>query len=183
MIYISGRPGYQIIQREHAVPLVEQIFTHMRADKAGPARNHISQTDPSVLHGTFSPELMLDPTWLEVAILLGLTAVSVFLFLRRFIPVLRIVLSSKPDPGLLPDATGKRVRDFIWEVLLLAKVIRERPFPGIAHAFVFWGFLAFALVSINHFANGFGRALFREESLFGGFYFALAALFAFIVTL
>jgi Fe-S oxidoreductase len=126
---------------------------------------------------------MLEPTWLELAILLGLTAVSIFLFLHRLIPVLRIVLSSKPDAGFLPDATGKRVRDFIWEVLLQAKVIRERPFPGIAHAFVFWGFLAFSLVSVNHFANGFGRALFHEESLFGGFYFALAALFAFVVIL
>jgi Fe-S oxidoreductase len=126
---------------------------------------------------------MLDPTWLEVAILLGLTAVSIFLFLRRLIPVLQIVRNSKADPGFLPDAAGKRVRDFVWEVLLQAKVIRERPFPGIAHAFVFWGFLAFALVSINHFANGFGRALFHEESLFGGFYFALAALFAFVVIL
>ena len=29
---------------------------------------------------------MLDPTWPEVALLLTLTAVSVFLFLRRFAP-------------------------------------------------------------------------------------------------
>ena len=42
---------------------------------------------------------------------------------------------------------GRRVWDFFWEVLCQAKVIKQRPAPGIAHAFVFWGFLAFALVS------------------------------------
>jgi hypothetical protein len=35
-------------------------------------------------------------------------------------------------------------------------VIRCRPLPGIAHAFVFWGFCAFALVTANHLAMGFG---------------------------
>ena len=44
--------------------------------------------------------------------------------------------------------------DFVWEVLCQGKVIKERPLPGVAHAFVFWGFLAFALVSLNHFATG-----------------------------
>ena len=124
---------------------------------------------------------MLDPTWRQVAILLGLTAVSLFLFLRRLVPILQIIRSSKPDPGFLPDAMGRRLREFVWEVLLQGKVIRERPLPGIAHAFVFWGFLAFALVSFNHVANGFGRSLFKDDSLFGSFYFALAALFAMLV--
>jgi Fe-S oxidoreductase len=126
---------------------------------------------------------MLVPTWPEVALLLTLTAVSVFLFLRRFVPVVHIIRSSKSDPGVVPDAAGERIKDFIWEVLLQAKVIRERPLPGLAHAFVFWGFLAFALVSINHFANGFGRSFFTEESVFGAFYFAFAALFACFVIL
>ena len=44
--------------------------------------------------------------------------------------------------------------DFIWEVLLQGKVISQRPLPGIAHALVFWGFCVFALVTINHFADG-----------------------------
>src|SRR4051812_38272035 len=99
---------------------------------------------------------MVDPTWPEVALLLTLIAVSVFLFLRRFVPVVNIIRSSKQDPGIVPDAFDKRARDFIWEVLLQAKVIKERPLPGIAHALVFWGFLAFALVTIDHVANGFG---------------------------
>ena len=51
---------------------------------------------------------------------------------------------------------GRRIWDFFWEVFCQAKVIRERPLPGIAHAFVFWGFCAFALVTMNHIAMGFG---------------------------
>ena len=38
---------------------------------------------------------------------------------------------------------------FVSEVLLQAKVIRDRPLAGIAHAFVFWGFCAFALITLD----------------------------------
>jgi Fe-S oxidoreductase len=125
---------------------------------------------------------MVDPTWPEVALLLTLIAVSVFLFLRRFVPVVNIIRSSKQDPGIVPDAFDKRARDFIWEVLLQAKVIKERPLPGIAHALVFWGFLTFALVTIDHIANGFGYQVLSADSIFGEFYFGVAALFALAVT-
>jgi Fe-S oxidoreductase len=79
---------------------------------------------------------------------------------------------------MAPEANGRRIREFVWEVLLQAKVIRERPLPGLAHAFVFWGFLAFALVTLNHFASGFGVRLLSEDGLFGSFYFLVASLFA-----
>jgi Fe-S oxidoreductase len=124
---------------------------------------------------------MLDPTWAEVALLLTMTAVSVFFFLRRFAPVIAIIRASKPDPGVRADAHTSRVRKFVWEVLLQAKVIRERPLTGIAHAFVFWGFLAFALITINHFAAGLGLRVFARDGLFGSFYYACAALFSLAV--
>jgi len=125
---------------------------------------------------------MVDLSRLEVVLLLSLTAASVFLFLRRFYPVIAIIRSSKPDAGIAPNEFGKRTRDFVWEVLLQAKVIRERPLPGLAHAFVFWGFLAFALITVNHFAGGFGASFLSHDSIFGVFYFAFAALFALSVT-
>ncbi len=58
---------------------------------------------------------------------------------------------------------------------------RERPLPGLAHAFVFWGFLAFALVSLNHFAAGFGLGFLDADGWLGGFYFWFAAIFALLV--
>ena len=71
-----------------------------------------------------------------------------------------------------------RIRQFVWEVLLQGKVIRERPLPGLAHAFVFWGFCAFALITLNHLAAGFGFPFLSREGGFGKAYFAFVAVFA-----
>jgi Fe-S oxidoreductase len=112
----------------------------------------------------------------------GLLLASAAGFAARFGKVLRIILSSKRDPIDVLANPIKRVRDFVWEVLLQAKVIRERPLPGIAHALVFWGFCAFALVTLDHLAAGFGWRLLDREGTFGRIYFFSAALFAAAVT-
>jgi len=113
---------------------------------------------------------------LEVATFLILLAASIYGFWVRFVRVIRTIRQAKPDAnfGLYPLAP--RIRDFLWEVLLQGKVIRERPLPGLAHAFVFWGFGVFALVTLNHFAtilgdpfldNWFGAAYGRFARAFG----------------
>ena len=48
--------------------------------------------------------------------------------------------------------------------MLQGKVIEQRPLPGLAHAFVYWGFLAFALVTINHIATAFGGRFLSQDS-------------------
>ncbi len=78
---------------------------------------------------------------------------------------------------------GKRVTDFVWEVMLQGKVIAQRPLPGIAHAFVFWGFCAFALITLNHFAAGLGFPFLSRDGVFGRLYFYLAAAFAVVVAI
>jgi Fe-S oxidoreductase len=120
---------------------------------------------------------MVQLTWAETAIFLVLLAASVYGFLYRFAKVWRTVLKSKKDPDFTIQPIGRRVWDFVWEVLLQGKVIRQRPLPGIAHALVFWGFCAFALVTINHFSEGIHLQLLSRDSWIGEFYFALAALF------
>src|SRR5579864_1451373 len=119
----------------------------------------------------------------ENALFLVLLAASAIGFLYRFSKVWRIVRHSKKDPGFSIQPVGRRVRDFVWEVLLQGKVIQQRPLPGIAHAFVFWGFCAFALVTINHFAQSVGVNLIARDGIFGRFYFVLAALFAVVVAI
>ena len=96
---------------------------------------------------------------LESGAFLVLLAVSVFLFGWRLAVVLRRVRRSKPDADFKLRPLLPRVGKFVWEVLLQAKVIRERPWPGVAHAFVFWGFCVFALVTINHVSEAFGWGL------------------------
>lgn len=95
-----------------------------------------------------------------------LLALSVSGFLLRFVAVVRIVRASRKDADFRLRPLRPRIKRFVWEVLLQGKVIRERPWPGLAHALVFWGFCAFALATLDHLLRGFGLALFSRESLY-----------------
>ncbi len=110
--------------------------------------------------------------------LLVLIAISIALFWLRFRLVLRRTLAAKRDPDFHLKEIGWRSWRFFSEVLCQSKVIRERPLPGIAHAFVFWAFCAFALVTVNHFAEGFGAGFLDYRHGFAGVYFWLAFAFA-----
>src|SRR3954467_9597443 len=104
-------------------------------------------------------------------------------FWLRFHPVVRIILAAKPDEGVQFGAMVSRVRRFVWEVLLQGKVIKDRPVAGAAHALVFWGFCAFALITANHVLAGFGISFLSRDSGIGLFYFGFAALFAIAVAI
>jgi Fe-S oxidoreductase len=117
----------------------------------------------------------------EILLLIALLTASGTLFFLRFAPILRNILTARKDLGFSLRPILPRVRDFVWEVLCQSKVIRERPLPGIAHAFVFWGFLAFALVSLNHLAAGLHLAFLTPSSLIGRFYFVFAGVWALLV--
>ena len=102
-------------------------------------------------------------------------------FWVRFRPVVRVLSRAQPDAGIRFGSFTSRVKAFIGEVLLQRKVIAQRPAAGIAHALVFWGFCAFALVTIDHIATGFGAPILSRDSGFGRAYFGFAALFAIAV--
>jgi len=51
---------------------------------------------------------------------------------------------------------GGHVRRFVVDVLLQVRTIRERPVVGMAHALVFWGFVAFAGYTSVEFLRGLG---------------------------
>ncbi len=110
---------------------------------------------------------MDNPTWIEMAILALGIAASAFAFWRRFGTVVALIQSAKKDQNFSLGDIASRARTFLWEVLFQAKVIRQRPIPGLAHALVFWGFCAFSLVTLNHFALGFGISLISPAGLFG----------------
>ena len=90
----------------------------------------------------------------EKVIFLVALAAAAYGFWLRFGKVVARIRAAKPDPDFSIHPIGKRIWDFFWEVMCQAKVIRERPLPGLAHAFVFWGFCVFALITLNHFATG-----------------------------
>ena len=115
---------------------------------------------------------------LETLLLAVLIAASLGLFLRRVGGVADVLRRTRMDPDFRLRPLGWRVRKFLWEVMLQAKVIRERPLAGIAHAFVFWGFCAFALFTVHHVAMGFGATLLDAGSPFGRAYHWFVAAFA-----
>ncbi|MDR3773417.1 MAG: 4Fe-4S dicluster domain-containing protein, partial [Terracidiphilus sp.] len=114
----------------------------------------------------------------EKLLFAAIVLTSAFLFGRRFGLVLNKILKSKKDPSFHLFPLGKRIWDFFWEVLCQAKVIRERPLPGLAHACVFWAFLAFVLVTLNHCAAAFGLGFLSPSGPIGRWYFYFAAAFA-----
>src|SRR6266550_370967 len=103
------------------------------------------------------------PSTPEILIFLLLLAASVYAFWRRFGPIVRTIRGSQPDTDFQLQPVSGRVRQFVWEVLLQSKVIRERPIPGLAHAFVFWGFIAFAGITVAHLAAGAGLNLLPSD--------------------
>ncbi len=115
---------------------------------------------------------------MERALLSVLMAASLGLFGWRLRKVVEAVRGSRPTPGFKLAPMGPRVRQFLWEVMAQGKVIVQRPLAGLAHAFVFWGFCAFALVTVNHVAEGFGLRILTPASGFGRFYFGFVAVWA-----
>lgn len=55
----------------------------------------------------------------------ALAVASGYGFWRRFGPILHKILQSKRDPGFHLFPLGKRIRDFVWEVLCQAKGMRS----------------------------------------------------------
>jgi ferredoxin len=65
------------------------------------------------------------------------------------------LIAAAPGHFALPDPAG-HIRRFVVDVLLQVRTIRERPIVGSAHAFVFWGFVAFAGYTSVEFLRGLG---------------------------
>jgi Fe-S oxidoreductase len=72
------------------------------------------------------------------------------------------------------DGLGVRARRWLVDVLFQRQTILERPLPGIAHALVFWGFIAFALYTTVEFLKGLGIVDLTATSWFGRYRMALA---------
>ncbi len=120
-------------------------------------------------------------TWPARAALLALLIASLALFWLRLRKVLAVIQGSRPESGFTLAPLGPRIRRFAAEVLGQSKVIDQRRLPGLAHAFVFWGFCAFALITVNHIASGFGARFLNPDSGFGAYYFTFVAVWAVLV--
>jgi heterodisulfide reductase subunit C len=121
---------------------------------------------------------MTDASWLERAVVAGIFLSSLALFWWRFRKVLKVIRGSRATTDFEVSPLAPRIRQFLWEVMLQGKVIEQRPLPGLAHAFVYWGFLAFGLVTVNHIATPFGGRFLTQDTGFGSFYLGFVAVWA-----
>ncbi len=86
------------------------------------------------------------------AVFVAIALAGVWLFIRI---VYDRLLSVFPKHGDLPhDHPARRLWRVFVEVILQYRVVRDRPLVGILHAFVLWGFFAFAWYSANHMLLG-----------------------------
>ncbi len=86
---------------------------------------------------------------LTLALLIGVFG---GLFVVQVVTRLRLV---RRAPGALPtDKAAARTARFVREVVFQSKVIAGKPLVGLAHAVVFWGFVAFAGYTAGEFLAG-----------------------------
>ena len=108
--------------------------------------------------------------WAERIVVVLLMAASLASFWWRARRVVEVIRRARPTTDFQVKPLAPRVRQLLWEVVLQAKVITQRPLPGLAHALVFWGFCTFALITINHIASAFGAGFLSQNR---GFEFTL----------
>jgi Fe-S oxidoreductase len=84
----------------------------------------------------------------------------------------RLILAAPNTFSL--DRLGFRVRRFLLDVVAQRQTIRERPIAGVAHAFVFWGFIAFAGYTTVEFLYGLGIVDLTRSHWFAGYRAALS---------
>ena len=82
---------------------------------------------------------IIEKIFLSILLILCLTSFS-WEIIKRF----KIILKGR---GSLPfDNLPSRMTRVINEFFLQKKVLKQRFLPGLMHALVFWGFIAFSLI-------------------------------------
>src|SRR5262245_45456425 len=110
--------------------------------------------------------------WVLVVVFVGVFAAQVSTRVR--------LIAAAPDTFSL-DNLGFRISRFLIDVIGQRRTIVERPAAGLAHAFVFWGFVAFGLYTAVEFLSGLGIVDLTHTSWFATYRtiltpFALAVL-------
>ena len=65
------------------------------------------------------------------------------------------------------DDVPARMWRFVTDVVLQRRTIKDRPIAGLAHAFVFWGFVAFGGYTAIEFLDGLGIVNLTDTAAFG----------------
>lgn len=109
---------------------------------------------------------------LQALIFTAIAAASIHLFWKELSR--RLAAAGRAQGDWPKDEAQRRWLRVLREVLLQSRIIRHRPLPGLAHAVVFWAFLAFGLETLNHLSQAYWAPGFLPASglfhiLFQGF--------------
>jgi len=88
-------------------------------------------------------------------------------FARQVASRLRLIAAA-PD-NLFFDHAGVRIRRFLVDVIGQRTTITGRPLAGLAHAFVFWGFVVFSGYTVAEFLYGLGLVDVVHRTWFVGY--------------
>ena len=102
--------------------------------------------------------------WVLVLVFVGAFAVQVRTRVR--------LIAGAPNT-FSTDPLDVRLRRFLVDVVGQRKTIAERPVAGLAHAFVFWGFVAFGGYTAIEFLAGLGIVDLTGRRAFGWYRLAL----------
>jgi Fe-S oxidoreductase len=98
--------------------------------------------------------------WLLVGLFLGAFAVQVATRVR--------LIAAAPNTFSTADFPSRTFR-FLIDVVAQRRTIRERPVAGLAHALVFWGFIAFGGYTATEFLYGLGIVNLTGTAWFHGY--------------
>ena len=115
------------------------------------------------MHYDFSP--------IEIFILSSLIIGTISSFSWEIIKRFKIVL--KGEGSFSFTNINKRLIRVFNEFVLQKKVLGQRFIPGLMHALVFWGFIAFGLITIDHFLRGFNFDFLKGFRETYGIYFGI----------
>jgi Fe-S oxidoreductase len=91
---------------------------------------------------------------IEIWIFRCLVLLAAVLFGQQMFVRVRLFLRAKNNLSL--DDVGARVKTFVADVVFQQRVFRNKPLVGLAHLFVFWGFVAFGGYTLGEFLKGLG---------------------------
>ena len=91
---------------------------------------------------------------IEIWIFRLLVLLAAVLFGQQMFVRVRLFLRAKDNLKL--DDLGARVGNFVADVVFQRRVFRNKPLVGLAHLFVFWGFVAFGGYTLGEFLKGLG---------------------------
>jgi len=103
-------------------------------------------------------------SFIEQIILLVMILISIGSF--SFELFKRFAIVAKGTGSFEFNSLGIRIKRVLVEFILQKKVISQRFWPGLMHAFVFWGFMFFSIITIDHFSLGFHAHLLSDNFKF-----------------